>query len=220
MRVIIADDELLLRQGLRWVLERMGAEIVAEIDDADDVVAATTQLRPDILITDIRMPPTMRDDGLQAALRVRAQHPEIGVLVLSQHVRREYAEELLAVTDARAAGGVGYLLKQRVADVDEFADAVAAVRSGGTVLDPDVAEIMTSRARRRSTTVLTPRQHEVIALVSRGYSNARIAAALSLTERAVVKHIGRIYDALSLPEDLEINRRVVAVTRYLTDGAG
>lgn len=218
--MIIADDELLLRQGLRWVLERVGVEVVAELDDADSIVETTARLLPDILITDIRMPPAMRDDGLQAALRVRAGHPGVGVMVLSQHVRREYAEELLAVTNVPAAGGVGYLLKQRVADVDEFAEAVAAVHSGGTVLDPDVAEIMASRARRLGASELTPRQHEVIALVSRGYSNARIAAVLTLTERAVVKHISRIYEALALPEDIEINRRVVAVTRYLTDGVG
>lgn len=215
LRVVLADDELLLRQGVRWVLERAGAEVVAEVSDARDVPPRVVQLLPDVLITDIRMPPGMRDDGLGAALEVRDEVPEVGVIVLSQHVQRSYALELLATVPRRpVGGGVGYLLKQRVADVDEFVGALARVAAGGTVLDQEVVQLA-SGGLRDGADALTERQQEVMALVSRGFSNARIAAELHLTERAVVGHIGRIYDVFDLPDDLEVNRRVLAVTRYL-----
>jgi DNA-binding NarL/FixJ family response regulator len=213
MRVVIVDDEVLLRRGLRQVLEDGGLDVVAELDDIaalDETVAA---LRPDLVITDIRMPPTHTNEGLVAAVRLRAEHPEVAVVVLSQHVQRRYATELM-----RAGGGrVGYLLKQRIADVDTLLDDLARVVAGGTALDPDVARALVTRAERAGSAVdrLTPRQKDVLALMAEGKSNASIAAILFLTEKAVVQHASRIYDALGLSVDPDAHRRVLAVVEYL-----
>lgn len=213
MRVVIAEDEALIRRGLELVLEEAGHEVVAGVGDADAMTDAVIRDAPDLVVTDIRMPPTHTDEGLAAALRIRQEHPATAVVVLSQHVQRRYAQDLLAHGTQR----VGYLLKQRIANVGTFLDDLERVAAGGTALDPDVVAVMVGRARHSEAAVsgLTPRQQEVLALVAEGRSNASIASALFLTEKAVVQHVSRIYDALGLPLDAEAHRRVQAVIRYL-----
>jgi DNA-binding NarL/FixJ family response regulator len=213
MRIVIGEDEALIRRGLELLLKDAGHEVVAAAPDAETLLAAVDEHVPDLVVTDIRMPPTHTDEGLVAALEIRRDHPGTAVVVLSQHVQRRYARELLAAGAER----VGYLLKQRIADVDTFLADLARVAAGGTALDPDVVAVMVGRARHSGTAVsaLTPRQQEVLALVAEGRSNASIAAALFLTEKAVVQHVSRIYDALGLPQDAESHRRVQAVVRYL-----
>lgn len=213
MRVVIAEDEALIRRGLELVLQDGGHEVVAAVADATELTDAVTRANPDLVVTDIRMPPTHTDEGLTAALRIRRELPGTPVVVLSQHVQRRYARDLLA----EGAEGVGYLLKQRIADVGTFLDDLARVADGGTALDPDVVEVMVGRARHSEAAVsgLTPRQQEVLALVAEGRSNASIAAKLFVTEKAVVQHVSRIYDALGLANDADAHRRVQAVIRYL-----
>ncbi len=215
MRVVIAEDETLLRHGLQLVLEQGGFEVAANAGDAVGLEEAVATHRPELVVTDIRMPPTHTDEGLMAALRIRREHPETAVMVLSQHVQRRYANELLNAQTGR----VGYLLKQRIADVETFLDDLRTVAAGGTALDPDVVAVMVARAKRAGTTIgsLTPRQQEVLALMAEGRSNARIAAQLFLSEKAVVQHTSHIYDALGLPVDSDAHRRVLAVLRYLND---
>ncbi|MDQ4491305.1 response regulator transcription factor [Sinomonas sp. ASV486] len=214
MRVIIGEDEALLRRGLQLLLEDGGFEVVAATADAEALESAVEEHRPDLVVTDIRMPPTHTDEGLVAALRIRRLHPRTAVVVLSQHVQRRYARELLASPDGR----VGYLLKQRIADVDTFLGDLRNVASGGTALDPEVVSVMLARARRSDGAVrgLTTRQQEVLALMAEGRSNARIAVELFLTEKAVVQHTSNIYDALQLPRDADSHRRVLAVMRHLS----
>lgn len=214
MRVVIGEDEALLRQGLALVLEQGGFEVIAAVSDADQLVAAVAEHLPDLVVTDIRMPPALADDGLVAAMRIRARHPQIAIVVLSQYVQRRYVNELLADRSDK----VGYLLKQRISDVDEFLTALREVAAGGTALDPEVVEVMLQRAGRADTGVarLTPRQREVLALIAEGRSNASIAARLHVTEKAVVQHTSGIYDALGLAVDADAHRRVLAVIRYLS----
>lgn len=213
MRVVIGEDEALLRHGLQLVLEQGGFDVVATTSDAETLEAAVAEHVPELVVTDIRMPPTHTDEGLVAAIRIRQAHPGTAVMVLSQHVQRSYAVELLSGQN----GKVGYLLKQRIADVDTFLDDLRRVAAGGTALDPDVIAVMVARASRSDSAVgaLTPRQQEVLGLVAEGRSNAWIAAELFLTEKAVVQHTSRIYDALGLPVDSDAHRRVLAVLRYL-----
>jgi DNA-binding NarL/FixJ family response regulator len=213
MRVVIGEDEALLRRGLHLLLEEGGFEVVATAGDAVSLEAAVAEHQPELVVTDIRMPPTHTDEGLVAAVRIRSEFPETAVMVLSQHVQRSYAVELLSDQNGR----VGYLLKQRIADVDTFLDDLRRVAAGGTALDPDVIAVMVARARLSDSAVgaLTPRQQEVLSLMAEGRSNAWIAAALFLTEKAVVQHTSRIYDALDLPVDADAHRRVLAVIRYL-----
>ncbi|WP_448810762.1 response regulator [Agromyces bauzanensis] len=213
MRVVIAEDETLLRHGLQLVLEQGGFEVAAVAGDAVALEEAVAAHGPELVVTDIRMPPTHTDEGLVAALRIRRDHPETAVMVLSQHVQRRSANELLSAQTGR----VGYLLKQRIADVDTFLDDLRTVATGGTALDPDVVAVMVARAKRADSTIgsLTPRQQEVLALMAEGRSNARIAAQLFLSEKAVVQHTSHIYDALGLPVDSDAHRRVLAVLRYL-----
>ncbi|MBN9188584.1 response regulator transcription factor [Microbacterium sp.] len=213
MRIVIAEDEALIRRGLELLLQDARHEVVASVDDAGALTEAVAAFDPDLVVTDIRMPPTHTDEGLQAALRIRRDHPGTAVVVLSQHVQRRYARELLAA----GAGRVGYLLKQRIADVDTFLADLHRVVDGGTALDPDVVEVMLGRAARSESAVgsLTPRQQEVLALVAEGRSNSSIAAKLFLTEKAVVQHVSRIYDALGLAADSDAHRRVQAVIRFL-----
>ncbi len=215
MRVVIGEDETLLQRGLQLVLEQGGFDVVAVASDAVELEAAVEREVPQLVITDIRMPPTHTDEGLVAALRIREAHPETAVMVLSQHVQRRYARELLT----SQSGGVGYLLKQRIADIDRFLDDLRTVAAGGTVLDPDVIAVLVARARHSDDAFgsLTPRQQEVLALMAEGHSNARIAAQLFVTEKAVVQHTSRIYDALQLPLDADAHRRVLAVIRHLTE---
>lgn len=216
MRVVIAEDETLLRQGLQLLLEGAGMEVVGAVGSADLLLEAVDDGRPDLVVTDIRMPPDRTDDGLRAALRIRADHPGTGVMVLSQFVQRRYALELLG--DGRGErGGVGYLLKERIAEVDDFCTALHHVAAGGTTLDPEVVEIMMTRTPQGVLARLTPRQLEVLTLIAEGRSNAAIAARLQVTEKAVVQHSSRIYDQFGLPNEGHVHRRVLAVIRYLAE---
>lgn len=213
MRVVIGEDEVLLRAGLVHLLENEGIEVVAAVGTAVELEIEVAGLEPDLVVTDIRMPPTHTDEGLLAALRIRRSHPGVAVVVLSQHVQRRYATELLDSRD----GGVGYLLKQRIADVRTFTDDLRRVQAGGTALDPDVVAVLVSRASKTPGPVgeLTPRQLEVVGLMAEGRSNAHIAARLGTSEKAVVQHTSKIYDAFGLPVAADDHRRVLAVIRYL-----
>ncbi len=213
MRVVIGEDEALLREGLRHVLSNDGFEVVAAVGTAVELEIEVARLTPDLVITDIRMPPTFTDEGLVAALRIRQAHPEAAVVVLSQHVQRRYASELIGQRD----GGVGYLLKQRIADVRAFTADLRHVQAGGTVLDPDVVAVLLARATKISGPVgeLTPRQLDVLGLMAEGRSNSYIAARLGSSEKAVVHHTSNIYDAFDLPVAADDHRRVLAVVRYL-----
>jgi DNA-binding NarL/FixJ family response regulator len=214
VRVVIGEDEALLRDGLALVLERAGAEVVAAVGDGAALEAAAAEHEPDLVVTDIRMPPSFRDEGLRAALEIRARRPATAVLVLSHYVQRRYADELLS--SGEAGGGIGYLLKQRVSDVEAFCISVRAVAGGDTVLDPEVVSILTARASRTEPLArLTARQLEVLDLMARGYSNAAIAAELVVTERAVVSHTSHIYDALAISPAPGVHRRVLAVLSHL-----
>lgn len=213
MRVVIGEDQALMRAGLALVLERAGCEIVADAADADDVVRKTAAHRPDLLVVDIRMPPTNTDDGLRAALELRARMPDLPVLVLSQYVQRRYAVELLESGET----GVGYLLKQRIADVDRFVADTRRIVAGGTVLDRDVVAAMVERPRRGDPLGrLTDRQREVLGFMAQGRSNAAIAEQLSISEKAVVRHASNIYEELGLDNRPDDHRRVLAVVRYLS----
>jgi len=214
MRIVIGEDEALLRRGLELMLTDAGFEVAAVAADAEMLETVVEEHRPDLVITDIRMPPTFTDEGLVAARRIRARFAGTAVVVLSQHVQRRYAVELLS----GQAGGLGYLLKQRISDVEQFIDDLHRVAEGGTAIDPDVVAVMVSRARRADSAVgaLTPRQQEVLGLMAEGRSNASIASRLFLTEKAVVQHTSRIYDALGLALDSDAHRRVLAVLHYLT----
>ena len=214
MRVVIGDDSVLLRAGVARLLEDAGFEVVGQAGDAEDLVRKVRMHRPDVALVDIRMPPTHTDEGLRAAKQIRASYPEVGVLVLSQYVEPTYALELLA----ESAEGVGYLLKDRVSDLEEFAAAVRRVAEGGSALDPAVVSQLVGRRRREDPLEgLTPREREVLGLMAEGRSNAGIAERLVVTERAVEKHVTSIFSKLSLPQAQEDHRRVLAVLAYLND---
>ena len=214
MKVVIGEDEVLLRRGLTLVLENAGFEVAAAADDAAGLVDMTIEHEPDLVITDVRMPPTHTDEGMVAALEITHRFPRMAVVVLSQYVQRRYAVELLA----EKRSGVGYLLKQRIADVDTFCADLRRIHAGGAVIDPEVVAIMVARARQDDGAIarLTPRQRQVLTLVAEGRSNSSIAAELVVTEKAVVQHTSRIYDALGLAADDDGHRRVRAVLKYLT----
>ena len=212
MRVVVADDSVLLREGIVRLLEEAGFEVVGQAGDADDLLRKVAAHRPDVAIVDVRMPPTNTDDGLRAAIRMRAEHPQVAVLVLSQYVEEGYANELLA----DSAEGVGYLLKDRVADVERFVDAVRRVGAGGSALDPEVVSRLLGRRRREDPLEeITPREREVLALMAEGRSNHAIAEQLVVTERAVEKHVTSIFSKLDLAPAAEDHRRVLAVLTYL-----
>jgi DNA-binding NarL/FixJ family response regulator len=212
VRIVIAEDSVLLRQGLVHLLADAGLDVVAAVDDADALLRAVDEHRPDLCIVDIRMPPTHTDEGVRAALVIRAQHPEVAVLMLSQYVEERYATDLIA-SDTR---GFGYLLKDRVADVAEFVEAVQRVADGGTALDPEVVSQLLVRSRRVDPLgALTPRETAVISLMAEGRSNAGIAAELTVTEGAVEKHVSSIFTKLGLPPTEQDHRRVLAVLRWL-----
>ncbi|WP_181780586.1 response regulator transcription factor [Pseudonocardia pini] len=209
MRVVIGEDEPLLREGLTLVLSGNGFEVVSAVGDATALRAAAAAEHPDVVVTDIRMPPDRTDDGLRAALDLRGSLP---VVVLSQHVSRRYATALLA----GQSGAVGYLLKHRVTDVPGFCEDVRRVARGGVVLDPEVVSVLVDRsARAGAADRLTPRQLQVLGLVAQGRSNLAIAARLGISEKAVARHAAQIYDALELPPSPDDHRRVLAVVRYL-----
>jgi len=210
VRIVIAEDSVLLREGLARLLVDAGHDVVAATGDAETFLRAVAAQRPDVVVVDVRMPPTFTDEGLRAALVVRQQWPAVGVLVLSQYVEERYATELLS----DRGGGVGYLLKDRVADVGDFIDALRRVGEGGSVLDPEVVAQLLARSRNPLAT-LTPRERRVLGLMAEGRSNAAIAAALSIGTAAVEKYINSIFGKLSLPPADSDHRRVLAVLRYL-----
>lgn len=213
MRVVIAEDLALLRDGMIRLLRDHGHEVVAAVGDGDALLRAAAGHKPDICVVDVRMPPTFTDEGVKAALAVRERVPGTAVLIVSQYVEETYAAELLA--DGR--GGVGYLLKDRIADVSEFVDAVERVAAGGTAMDPEVVAQLVTRHRKGDSPLdeLTPREREVLELMAEGRSNAAIAKALVVTEGAVEKHISSIFAKLSLPPSDTDHRRVLAVLAYL-----
>ncbi|MEV4516468.1 response regulator transcription factor [Dactylosporangium sp. NPDC049525] len=209
MRVVIAEDLALLRDGLIRLLSAYGFTVVAAVDTGEALRAALLEHRPDVAVVDVRLPPTFTDEGLRAAIAARAEAPGLPVLVLSQHVEQLYARELLS--DRR--GGVGYLLKDRVATVGEFVEAVRRVAGGGTAMDPEVVSQLL--ARSAPTAALTPREREVLGLMAEGRSNAAIAGRMFVTDKAVGKHINNIFAKLGLPQSEDDNRRVLAVLAYL-----
>jgi DNA-binding NarL/FixJ family response regulator len=212
VRVLIAEDSVLLRQGLVHLLTDAGMEVVGAVDDADQLLRAVDELQPDICVVDVRMPPTHTDEGVRAALVIRAQHPEVAVLMLSQYVEERYATDLIA-SDTRK---FGYLLKDRVADVTEFVEAIRRVADGGTALDPEVIQQLLVRSRRTDPLGgLTRRESEVMGLMAEGRSNAGIAAEMVVTEGAVEKHVSSIFTKLGLPPAEQDHRRVLAVLRWL-----
>jgi DNA-binding NarL/FixJ family response regulator len=213
VRVVIAEDLALLRDGLTRLLRDNGFDVVAAVEDADALLRVIATEKPDIAIVDIRLPPTFRDEGVRAALEARSRAPETSILVVSQYVEQTYATELLA--DGR--GGVGYLLKDRIMDVSDFVDAVRRVAEGGTALDPEVVAQLFSRRRSGPLERLTPRELEVLALMAEGRSNAGIAEALVLTVGAVEKHVASILSKLDLPPSDSDHRRVLAVLTYLQE---
>ena len=216
MRVVIADDSVLLREGVVRLLEEAGFEVVGQAGDAEDLIRKVAAHKPDVAVVDVRMPPTNTDDGLRAAQKIREEHPETGVLVLSQYVEEAYAMELLS----ESAEGVGYLLKDRVADLDRFTDSVRRVGQGGSALDPEVVAALLGRRRKEDPLAdLTPREREVLGLMAEGRSNHAIAEQLVVTERAVEKHVTSIFGKLRLQPAAEDHRRVLAVLTYMR-GAG
>jgi len=215
VRVVVAEDSALLRSGLVRLLGDAGFEVVAEAADAEDLLRKVRAHRPDVALTDIRMPPTYSDEGLRAALRIRAEQPGTAVLVLSQYVDEDYALALLSGDTA----GIGYLLKERVSDVEALADALRRVAAGGSALDPEVVAHLLGRRRRDDPlAVLTPREREVLGLMAEGRTNRGIAEALVVTERAVEKHVTGIFAKLDLPAGEQDHRRVLAVLRFVSGG--
>ena len=212
LRIVIAEDSALIREGIARLIEESGGTIVAKVGDGPAFVEAVSAHRPDVSVVDVRMPPSQRDEGLRAAIEARRRVPGTPILVLSQYVERQYASELLA----DGAGGVGYLLKDRVGDIPEFMDALRRVARGGTALDPEVvAQLMVRNRRDDPLSALTPREREVLAAMAEGRTNVGIATLLSITEGATEKHISNIFGKLDLPDSQNDHRRVLAVLTYL-----
>ena len=214
--IVLAGDSFIVREGVSMLLEQAGFDLLAAVETYDELMEAAEAHTPEVVITDIRMPPTRTDEGIRAAGEIRAAHPEIGVVVLSQYVEPAYA---LALFD-RGSAGLAYLLKERVADIDHLSDAIASVAAGGSVLDPLVIDaLVAARIKRESSQIsrLTPRETEVMGEIATGKSNAAIAEALFLSERAVEKHINSIFTKLDLPVESDTNRRVRAVLVYLAE---
>ena len=212
LRVVIAEDAALFREGLARLIESRGHQVACSVADGAALVAAVARDRPDVVVADVRMPPTHTDEGLRAALELRRAHPRLGVLVLSQYIETRYAARLLEDN----AAGIGYLLKDRVADVADFAAALERVAAGGTALDPEVvSQLVRSSQQTEGLAELTPRERDVLALMAEGRSNAGIAAALVVTASVVEKHVASIFAKLRLPPSEADNRRVLAVLRYL-----
>jgi DNA-binding NarL/FixJ family response regulator len=211
VRIVIAEDTVLLREGLAGLLEDAGHSVVARVGDAETLLAVVAEHAPELAIVDVRMPPTYEDEGMRAAVEIRQLHPATGVLVLSQHVESRFAIELVS-----SGGGFGYLLKDRVLDVAEFLDAAERVSTGGSALDPEVVKQLLAQPQGDDPLAqLTPREHEVLALVAEGRTNASIAKELWLTEKTVETHVRSILGKLDLPQDGDTHRRVLAVVTYL-----
>ena len=212
MRIVIAEDSAVIRAGLAEILTDRGHEIVAAVGDAEALKVAVAADKPDVAIVDVRMPPGHTDEGLRAAIAIRRDHPGIGILVFSQYIETRYAADLLAT----GSGGIGYLLKDRVANVAEFTDAITRIAAGGTALDPEVVSGLLSASRHASAlAALTAREHDVLALMAEGRSNSAIADRIFVSERAVEKHISNIFTKLGLPPSDSDHRRVLAVLAYL-----
>jgi DNA-binding NarL/FixJ family response regulator len=216
MRIVIAEDSAVVRAGLAEILTDRGHEVVAAVGNAADLLAAVDEHRPDVTVVDVRMPPGFTDEGLRAAITIRRDHPTTGVLVFSQYIETRYTADLLGAASGGGAAGVGYLLKDRVADVGEFVEALTRVAAGGTALDPEVVTQLFGASRRADgLAALTPREREVLTLMAEGRSNGAIAASLVVSERAVEKHVANIFSKLGLPPSDTDHRRVLAVLRYL-----
>ncbi|OZF45949.1 response regulator transcription factor [Rhodococcus sp. 14-2470-1a] len=212
MRVMVAEDSALLREGLVRMLADEGHDVIASVGDADALLDAVEENRPDIVVTDVRMPPDHTDEGLRAALTIHTRWPDVAVLVLSQHVETRYAGELISGSD----GKVGYLLKDRVVEIDEFLDALNRVADGGTVFDPEVVRQLLSRTSKSNPVDrLTPRERDVLELMARGFTNARISADLFISVSSAEKHINSIFEKLGLSNSAGLSRRVMAVVTYL-----
>jgi DNA-binding NarL/FixJ family response regulator len=211
MRIVIAEDSVLLREGLAEILSRRNHQVVAAVGDATSLETSVATYAPDVAIVDVRLPPGYRDEGLQAALKLRRERPEVGILVLSQYVEPTYATELLEI----ATSGLGYLLKDRVGDVLDFLDALERVAGGGVVIDPEVVRQLLARGRRGPLDPLTGREREVLALMAEGRSNGAVARRLAVSEAAVAKHIGNIFGKLGLEPADDDHRRVLAVLAFL-----
>ena len=212
LRVVIADDSVLLREGIARLLEETGFDVVAQAGDGADLLRKVGAHKPDVAVVDVRMPPTHTDEGLRAAHQIRAEHPGTAVLVLSQYVEEAYALDLLSESSERT----GYLLKDRIADIASFTDAVRRVANGGSALDPEVVGLLLGRRRRTDPlAALTEREREVLGLMAEGRSNSAMAAALGVSERAVEKHVTAILSKLDLPPSVEDHRRVLAVLAFL-----
>jgi DNA-binding NarL/FixJ family response regulator len=211
VRVVIAEDSVLLRAGLTRLLDEAGFDVVDAVDDAEQLLRSVERHQPDVVVADVRMPPTHTDEGIKASLVIRQRWPQIAVLVLSQYVEERYATELLA----GKTRGVGYLLKDRVADVEEFVEALRRVGSGGTALDPEVVSQLLARGLRKPLDALTPREQEVLRLMAEGRSNGAIAGQLVVTEGAIEKHVSSIFTKLGLTPTEGDHRRVLAVLSYL-----
>jgi DNA-binding NarL/FixJ family response regulator len=212
MRIVIAEDAAVIRAGLAEILTDRGHEIVAAVGDAEALKDAVAAHQPDVAIVDVRMPPSHTDEGLRAAIAIRRDHPGVGILVFSQYIETRYAADLLATR----SGGVGYLLKDRVANVAEFTDAITRIAAGGTALDPEVVSGLLNASRHASTLgTLTAREHDVLALMAEGRSNIAIADRIVVSERAVEKHISNIFTKLGLPPSDSDHRRVLAVLAYI-----
>ncbi|MGF1426507.1 response regulator [Kitasatospora sp. LaBMicrA B282] len=213
LRVVLAEDSVILRDGMVELLGARGCEVVATAGTAPELIAAVAEHRPDVAVVDIRMPPTHTDEGIRAAVEIRAQLPEVGILVFSQHVETAWASRLLA----GGAAGIGYLLKERVARTAEFVDALQRVAAGGTALDPEVVTRLLRGGQRSRVAALTPREREVLELMAQGRSNRSIAAVLVVSERAVEKHVAAVFTKFDLPATDAVNRRVKAVLAYLSE---
>jgi DNA-binding NarL/FixJ family response regulator len=216
MRIVIAEDSAIIRAGLAEVLAERGHETVAAVGDAEALRAAVDEHEPDAAVVDVRMPPGYTDEGIRAAIAIRHDHPRTGVLVFSQYIETRHAAELMGAASGRGAAGIGYLLKDRVGEAGEFVDALSRVAAGGTALDPEVVTQLLGATRRASDLdALTPREHDVLALMAEGRSNGGIAGALVISERAVEKHVANIFAKLGLAPSDGDHRRVLAVLRYL-----
>ncbi|MEV6978052.1 response regulator transcription factor [Kitasatospora sp. NPDC093806] len=213
LRVVLAEDSVILRDGMVELLDARGCEVVASVGTAPELLAAVAEHRPDVAVVDIRMPPTHTDEGIRAAVEIRATAPGVGVLVFSQHVETAWAARLLA----GGAAGTGYLLKERVSRTSEFTDALRRVADGGTALDPEVVTRLMRGGRRRRVDTLTPREREVLELMAQGHSNRSIATLLVVSERAVEKHVAAVFTKFDLPATEADNRRVKAVLAYLAE---
>ncbi|MER7769037.1 response regulator transcription factor [Kitasatospora sp. NPDC096140] len=213
LRVVLAEDSVILRDGMVELLTARGCAVVATAGTAPELVAAVTEHRPDVAVVDIRMPPTHTDEGIRAAVEIRATTPEVGILVFSQHVETVWAARLLA----DGAAGIGYLLKERVARTSQFVDALHRVAAGGTALDPEIVNGLIGGRRRSPVDALTPREREVLELMAQGHSNRSIAAQLVVSERAVEKHVAAVFTKFDLPATDTDNRRVKAVLAYLAE---